>query len=69
MPIANQTRIKRIFQRSPGNFELCKNTNTQPLIELAVSRTENAIEALFQTLEIILRDDRINNVPEYIFDL
>lgn len=33
------------------------------------TKTENAIEALFQTLETILRDDRFNNLPEYIFDL
>ena len=69
MLIQNQTRMERVFNDLLEILNFCKNANTQPLIELAISRTENAIEALFQTLEIIIRDDRVNNVPEYMFGL
>ena len=50
--------------RSKKPFMWC-----QPRYKNDATRTENAIEALFQTLETILRDDRFNILPEYIFDL
>ena len=40
-------------------LNFCQNVNTKPLIELAISRIENAIEALYQILPIIPHEDRV----------
>ena len=40
-------------------LNFCQNVNTKSLIELAISRIQNAIEALYQILPIIPREDRV----------
>ena len=73
MVISNQTcfdlvlclkHMGRVFQRCPGNFELCKNASTQPLTELANLKLENVVEALFQMLPTISCEQRL--VTEFL---
>ena len=44
-------------------LSFCENTNTQPLVELAISRTEIAIKALSQ---ILLKTDSLLNTSEIL---
>ena len=45
-------------------LNFCQNVNTKSLIELAISRIQNATEALYQILPIIPREDRV--VTEFL---
>ena len=40
-------------------LNFCEYVNTQPLIKLATSRIENAIEALYQIVPIIPTEGRV----------
>ena len=53
-----------VFQQSHEVLNFCEHVNTQPVIEVTISRIENTIEALSQILAIIPCEDRV--VTEFL---
>lgn len=54
----------KVFQQSHEVLNFCEHVNTQPVIEVTISRIENTIEALSQILAIIPCEDRV--VTEFL---